>query len=317
MFLFFQLIMNCIKVKIILGFEPEIINSAILKSLTDVLYYVTIKEGNYHVFGKIRELADRLILVLGSTTLQHQFLNFYYDSFYSSSCNSFKDALTSDFYNRNIMYYIENNNIENIYNYCFGVFESDWSHNPILFQKCQYDSISESLLRIYETKFINKVHIEKTDNENLSFAIINNRIYEILFYQYVNSNQILDAIVLYVDLFFVSKFKVCSFDNKVVDKKCRGKILNNLYPSLDFCIYAHITNFRGAIGTRYNSFVARSALQVLKSGNYMFPSQIKVESSNSLTEKYIYFFRHICEKDLLISIDTLCLICFKPIGAYH
>lgn len=281
------------------GIEPTL-----LKFLIEIIKLSLLKEGDYRVFSKVSNDALRLQMLLGSTTLNYGYSNFYYDTFSSNTSQIVKSIFTSDYYNRYIYYYMQPNNSMAAFNEAFGTYESNWFHGVKKICSLLYDKTSEKLMEIdnHETD-LEVLHDELEKDQLSTSIIIDNRCCEKMFALYLESNKVSNAIDLYVDLQFKSKLKVCSYNNDLLTKKCNGMRLPTLYKSLNFCIYAHLTDFRGALGLRFNHQCANSLMAILKHNNVTFPSQLVLKSNASNLEKakYAYLFRHICETDLLTS----------------
>lgn len=304
----FELIHMCAKLEILSDYSFDINNSLFL-CIKEIIKKLYLKNCDYNEFIKIQNDANRLLMILDNTSMKYSYMDFFNDQFYADTTCNTKSILSSEYYNYHILTYFNNSKIKAEFLARFGLWESDWSHNlQKSINNFVYDNISEKLININSSKNVDssllKFEVEKIYTG--VDAILSNRYYEKLFSWFINNRKIEKAIELYVTLQFKSKLIVSCFDCKGIDKNCYGNTLKKLKNNMDFCIYAHLNDFRGGGGLRFNRMVAKSVLSILKSSNKNFPSEINIPNVSSYIckEKYIYFFRHICDYELLLSVLT-------------
>ncbi|MBE6786144.1 MAG: hypothetical protein E7538_07940 [Ruminococcaceae bacterium] len=290
----------------LLGQKSIKFDSDLLGMLVEVIELCLLKDGNYNIFTKIVNNAERLLLLLDSTTMNFGYTNFYTDVFKGDNSQFFKSVVSSGYYNRYALSLInfDNDELFKVFNDRFGCFECNWYHNISIDERLKYDQITMELYNIENTAAVDNMLYMMQSKTTVLDIILFNRCCERLYVIYINNGEIILAIKLYVDLQFESKFKVCNFDNDLLTRKLNGVIIPKLYSNIDFCIYAHLTNFRGAVGLRYNTQVANSIMAILKANKMKFPSELYNQiDMNSWLEraKYAYLFRHICGEDLLKS----------------
>lgn len=289
--------------------KAEILNTTLHKEKNNLLNFLvknmisaTLKTGDYKVFNSTFDSCSKLLYLLDSTSLFFGYSNFYQNAFNADNSKSILDILSSNWYNRNIFCFYKENNAKSQLNYFYGNYESSWYHITNLDESLSYDGLSVELNEI-EKDFVSFENAHKNTSVYLSKTeIARNRYNEKRFNHYVQTNNIDKAISLYVDLQFEAKLKVTSFNVNIINSKLHSPILKTLYRHLDFCIYAELTNCKGAKGLLFNNEAANSLLYILKSNNVNFPSQLPIPNNPTNIEKakYAYLFRHICKTELLL-----------------
>ena len=225
--------------------------SSLLRLVVNVIKASVIKKGDYHEFNKITNDSLRLQMLLNSTSMFWGYVDIYNQFFLGDVSYHTKHVIASCYYNREILLCFNMDNVLKQFNDNFGNHECNWFHNIELDGRMTYDSVTEKMCTIeHEKEALAEWHGLLSNHGSIISDILYNRCSEMLFLSYLRSNSINKAIDLFVDLQFESKFKVGSFDNDLLIQKCNGIRLNGLYTNINFCIYAHLTNFRGASGLR-------------------------------------------------------------------
>lgn len=297
----FEIITIYVKAEI-LNSNAHKLKNCLLDMLVKNMINAILKIGDYKVFNTTFDSCSKLLYLLDSTSLFFGYSNFYQNTFNADNSKSLLDILSSNWYNRNIFEYYRYDNAKNALNKLFENYESNWYHILDLDNNLIYDDLSIILNEI-ERNFVsfennqinNEIHSHKKE-------IANNRYNEKKFNYFVQSNNVKEAISLYVDLQFESKLKVTSFNVTALNSKLHSSILKRLYRNLDFCIYSELTNYKGAKGLLFNNEAANSLLSILINNNVDFPSQLPIPEKPTKNEKakYAYLFRHICQTELLL-----------------
>ncbi len=274
-------------------------NNSLLSEIILTTISIFNKKGNYEFFNEFDQKIHKLLDVIDCFSFKYQYKYFFY-------CNYSKDNIlkklylvTCNYYNRQLFEYIDCEEIIQKYNTLYGNYEVDWNGDVWFDNNTILDSVSYSL---YKYRYYNlnelKNSYETYTTNNPSTILQRNKISELLFNEYVINKEYGNAIKLYTNLQFESKMKVKTFKNEEIDKSVSYNEITDLYSNIDFCIYAHLTNFRGAGGLKYNIHVYNSLTKLLKNNKVIVPSQLNENSFE--THKLCYFFRHICKEELLI-----------------
>lgn len=267
-----------------------------------------LKEGDYKHSTEILDKAMRLHLALSSTTLSYGFSNFYYDTISYEHSQRVSYCMSCNFYNRDILEYFKeyiSTPLLDEFLQCFGNYESIWYRNAQHHDFLSYDDTSIKLLEFDDSSCdleskLKLLHKNLTP-ENI---ILFNRCSEKLLYRYLQNNNVVEAIKLFVNLQFISKLKVCGVDCQKINEQLFISNLRLLNYDLDFCIYAHLTDYKGAKGSKWNTEVIKTLSYVLRTNGLSKPSELSLplDASDLEKAKYAYIFRHICDTDLLMFI---------------
>lgn len=304
----FGVILLCAKFEILIGDKKDY-NNTLFQTILSTIKSMLLKNCDYNDFIKTQETAKRLLLILDSTTMKYSYLSFFYDVLNIESSYKTKMVITCEYYNYQALYYFNEFSFEDRFRSIFGNWESYWGNNTYqLNEKCYYDKVTKDIVNIKNLDKTNDLSISYNINSIYTGiqSVLSSKYFEKKFYNYLKTKEIDKAIQLYVDLQFKSKLIASSLDCSMINRCCNGYVLRSMRKSIDFCIYAHLTNFRGGEGLRFNRQVSRSVLAILKSKKIGFPSQLEISTSFSSLQKdkVLYFFRHICETELLASVLT-------------
>ena len=276
------------------------------EEIINVLKDLYLKTCSYHEFVSIQEKINRLVLILFNSRMRFSFYSFVCENFYGYEFNHIQSIISSEYYNHNALKLYNTECDKHLFFSRFGNWESDWGHQITKNEDLLYDNTTKELYKKQCANIDSNCSISSyfEDFNDCVLPIVNSRIYEKLYRYYIKSSLIDLAISLYVDLQFRSKLLVASFDTNEIDNKCYGNQLRDLKDNFDFCLYAHITNFRNGEGFKFNHQVSKCVLAILKAKGIGFPSNIHIQDNATHLEKMklAYFFRHICEPELLLSI---------------
>ncbi len=267
---------------------------SLLLNVCNIIENILLKNINYNDFYQFRDCATRYLYMLSSTSINYGYKNFLYENFYSDNNYSNLLIITNGCYKANNklleLFKVDSSPKEE--------YEINWIEEINILPNVKYDKTS-CLLHEVEQYSIEK--LSKIVRENVVIsksAIVNELLYnkagKILFERYIENQEYLKAIELYNDLQFISKLKVINFNTDLLNSKIQFN-LNKFYGELDFCIYAHLVDFRNMQGKMYNVWVANSVRTILKNNNVIFPSELKMKKN----AKYSYFCRHVCSKEIL------------------
>lgn len=281
--------------------ENNINDKNLFQMIHNVIYSFTVKNGDYNDFYLASLNAMRMTLLLSCTTLYNPYCYFYQIISEGNTNNKLKYIFSCNYNNRDIYAFFTNKGMYFKHLQLYENYDINWidgSINPNLI----YDKISIGINKNNSTDFDISMYNTATQQE----AIILDKNAETIFNKYVFEKKANEAVKLYVDLHFLSKFKVCNFNNKLLNKQIVNLVFpyrNELYSTVEFCIYADLTDFNadGIVDLRLNPYVADSFVQILRSNNICFPSEIvnvyDINSNNKA--KYAYFLRHICDEFLM------------------
>ena len=274
-------------------------HNSLLSDIVITTISILNKKGDYEFFNEFDQKIHKLLDIIDCFSFKYQYKYFFY-------CNYSKDNIlkklylvTCNYYNRQIFEYINCKELSEKYTSLYGIYEVNWNGEIWFDNNTILDIISYSLYKYKYYSLHELKNLYEAITENNSITILQkNKLGELLFNEYITNKEYSDAIKLYIDLQFKSKMQVKTFKNEEIDKFIPHNKITNLYSDIDFCIYAHLTNFRGAGGLKYNIYVYNSLTQILKNNKVIIPSQLNEMGFE--THKLCYFFRHICKEELLI-----------------
>lgn len=292
----FELILILSICNVYLGKEMP---NSLLGLISNCIKELILKNAKIARYIKYINLLRNLFLALNSLSINNGYRNFF--SFFVNSDQDcyFLDIVSRNYYSFEALAFFS---YDNSFLRKSASCDLNWYNNTSVFPFLKYDVISEEIHGINQLSII-ELHKYFESGNNILFEIENEIIRSFianqLFDKYVENNDFLEAIKIYNYLQFESKFRVIAFNYNELKRKINYKEVINLYGDIDFCIFAHLTNFLSTNGMPYNTHVKNSINSIIKNNNIDCLSDIQFEENELNRRKYCYLFRHVCTEEMI------------------
>lgn len=163
------------------------------------------------------------------------------------------------------------------------------------------DETSYLLNEIKNDKYDNDIELlinnekeENVLNSNICKSFMLKRQFDIA----VSQNDLIKAIDIYVEAYFISEWMVIKIDYNKINQKITRKIKGYLENELSYCIYAYITRFELSKGESISETVVNSCKKIIKRNSKSI-IDFELPKEELERKKVIYFLRNICTYDVL------------------